>query len=116
MNCETELIKTIENNWLVYNKSQSISVENLDQKWGHLVQVEPTKFLLQGKKIKSDALRNFRYDQIFIPDAPYGNTSKFNAKNWIGGGRRGTIRLLKDMFSVLQENHYLDLLKKYPVL
>ena len=112
---EAEIIERInEDLRLQKNDAKKYELKDLDQKWDSLVSSEPGKFINSDYEIKPDVLRNFRKLSIFISDAPAFNTHWSHAARYIYGGRRGSIRLLKECLDILQSDTGHMFLEKYP--
>jgi putative sugar O-methyltransferase len=112
---EDTIIRRIESDLkLSRDSNQKHQLDGLDKKWEFLVSEEPKKFLNPDLTIKTDVIRNFRKLSVFIPDEPFFKPKTFNLRNIISGARRGSIKLLKDSLRVIEDNGYLNLLKKYP--
>lgn len=114
MKSETDIIREIEASFLCYRDTKdSIGADTLERKWAQLTRNEPSRFINNDGTVNVDAMRNFRKRFIFVPDDPVFNPAWWNIKN-VGGGRRGTVRLLKDSLQVLIQDGYTRLLEKYP--
>jgi hypothetical protein len=114
MDRENIIVKAIERDLLMQMEQDKISPGELDGKWNRLVAKEPSKFLNSNMTINVDALRNFRKLAIFISDAPGFDSNGLNPRNVLSGGRRGTIKLLKECLGTLKANGCEQLLKEYP--
>lgn len=115
MKRETDIIKEIEDNLLmVKQKAESIPIDTLERKWLRNVREEPKRFINSDLTVKKEVLENFRKFSIFIPDEPVFNPTPWNPINILGGGRRGTKRLLMDCLDVIIKDGYGPLLEKYP--
>lgn len=110
---EQQLIKDIEEN-IKLQSQFNFAAKNLDSKWRGLMSSEPRRFINPDSTINLDALRNFRRRTIFIPDTPTYTMSYLSVKSLIGGGRRGSRRLLKDCIDIIKAHNYEYLLEKYP--
>ena len=115
-NSSADLIKRIEAELTAYTRlgSEAISPKNLIDKWQELVGSEPKRFINEDRTVNVPALKNFRRDQIFVPDWPEREMNRPNFRNFIGGQRRGHRRVLNEALEVLEENGCQDLLQKYP--
>lgn len=115
MDRDPRVIEDIENNLLVLKKEAGkLQTEGLDNKWKDLLISEPKRFLNPNLTVKEKALKNFRKHLIFVPDQPSFSISRWNLKTILGGGRRGSKKLLVDCLNVLERNNYEKLLKKFP--
>jgi len=112
---EQKLFKKIEQDIEILAQETRKKVPGeLDSKWEYLTSSEPGRFIKDDLTLDRDILRNFRKYQVFISDCP----GKYGASNplllW-SGRIRGARKLLLDSYKVIEENSYLDLLRKYPM-
>jgi len=113
---QDSLVQRLEEELHSYAQVEILSggTPDLIPKWANLTNAEPSRFIQDQSSINVDALVNFRRNQIFIPDAPASNVHPLLFPNRILGGRRGTVKMLKECLAVLKEHGYDDLLRKYP--
>ena len=88
--------------------------KGLDAKWEAKTASDPKRLIDSNGRIRQDAFRNFRREQLFVPDTPATDYSTFNLRNSIDGVRRGEKRLLKELYDRLERLGHLDTLRKYP--
>ena len=114
MTKEDSIIAAIEEDLRLQKESDRLNIDSLGTEWGRKMLTEPRRFIEQGLKLKIQAIRNFRKDRIFVLDIPVGRQSVLNLLNIIDGARRGHARMLKELLKVIEDAHYMELLKKYP--
>ena len=90
------------------------SEKPLISKWERLVVEEPRRFIRPDGTLDPVRLRNFRRERIFIPDVPTFDPQSLDPRNYLGGGRRGSLRMLVECLELLQARGYDALLKRYP--
>ena len=115
---EKELIRIIEENLRIqHEESKKVEPGQLDNKWELLTSSEPKRFINPDMTLKLDVLRNFRKLNVFITDSPPQTSFplQLNPISYVHGGRRGVMRYLKELYCLMADNDYLDLLKKHPV-
>ena len=88
--------------------------EPLIPKWQQLVATEPERFVRSDGTLNEVMLRQFRRDQIFVPDVPMWDPQTGHLKNLLGGGRRGDRRMVKECLELVRRSPYEPLLRKYP--
>lgn len=115
MRPQTEVIREIERNLKALKQNKGIPPEEgLDSKWTKRVDEEPKRFINPDLTIQDEALINFRRNEIFVLDVPNFDPYSFDLRNILGGGRRGSLQILKDDLAVLKKYGDQGLLKKYP--
>jgi putative sugar O-methyltransferase len=116
---ERDIIKAIEENLkLQFEESRKANQPGeLESKWDFLTSSEPQRFINPDITLKIDILKNFRKLDIFITDSPPNTLLplRLNPLNYVHGGRRGTIKYLKELYSLLKESSNFDLLERHPV-
>lgn len=114
-NRENEIIERINEDLRLQGKdAEKANPKDLDDKWSFLISKEPSRFINKDLTVKVDALKNFRRLQIFISDAPGFDTRQPNLVNYLAGGRRGSVKLLKECLAAIRQNGHEELLRKYP--
>ena len=110
------LIDRVEEELRAYHDLSMVpsALEDLTPLWQTRVLREPHRFITDDYSIDSDALRNFRRLNIFVPDLPQWNPRLLNIKNLFSVARRGTKKLLTENLNVLKRHGYEGLLHKYP--
>jgi len=110
------LLNSIKEEVKTYSRLDMWSTDALDliPKWSALVKAEPKRFIDDNLSVNLESLHNFRKLQVFISDSPAWKVSKFNLKNLVSGGRRGGEKMLRECLTVLKDNGYDSLLRKYP--
>ena len=113
---QDSLLQRIEVDLKKYEDLQlgSGNTEDLIPKWRELVDMEPKRFVKKDGSLNSEALRNFRRSQIFVPDLPELDMNRPNLRNFIGGQRRGIKRMLRECLDVFKQYGDEELLRKYP--
>lgn len=112
---EEEIVKKITEDLKLQKKeTERLLPQDLDKKWDFLVSNEPLKFINPDLTIKINILRNFRKFSIFIPDEPSSDPGILNLRGNLSGGRRGSKKLLRDSFHIIENNNFINLLQKYP--
>lgn len=85
--------------------------------WSSRMKISLKKFIKADQKINEEVLENFRRNPIFINEMPsswWGNS--LLPFNWLSGGRRGSVRYLKERLEVMNEyKNDIQFLKKYPI-
>ncbi len=92
----------------------SHETDSLITRWKEQVSREPARFIQEDGSVRRKALRDFRRLQIFVPDNPKHDPSSWDPQNWLGGGRRGDRRMLRECLDLFLEFGEEDLLRKYP--
>ncbi len=115
MSREDTIIESIEEDLRLQREAGKLSQQNLGKEWARRMLTEPGRFIENEIRLKQEALRDFRKDQIFVGDLPVGRRGIFNLFNFMDGARRGHAKMLKESLGVLEEAGFLDLLRKYPI-
>lgn len=82
--------------------------------WQRHLREQPPRFLRADGRMDVERLRNFRKLSIFVSDVPSFPPHRISLRNLLGGGRRGSVRMLVENLEVLKQHGYDDLLKQYP--
>jgi len=113
---EEEIVKAIEIDLrLQKDASRVADPGELDAKWSFLTSKEPKRFINDDLTVKLDVLRSFRRMLVFIPEEPSWDIRRFSLRSLVGGGRRGTRRLLREFYTLVEEQGALDILERNPV-
>lgn len=111
---EDILIKEIEEDLRLQKEAGFLEVDDFGNEWTKRFINEPKRFLKEGTEVKRLALRNFRRNQILVPELPVGRQNPFNIRNIVDGARRGHTAMLKEYFKIIEDVKVKDILKKYP--
>lgn len=113
---ERALVERLNEDLTIYGEMGMLASHEMDliPKWKALAGKEPHRFINGDQTVNVEALGAFRGLQIFISDSPAWDTRKPSVRNVLDGGRRGASRMLRECLSVLKENGYDELLRKYP--
>jgi hypothetical protein len=110
------LVASLEDDVRAYRKYGVLSdkIEGLIPKWREQVAHEPARFIRADGSVDIQVLRNFRRLQVFVPDNPIFDSSMFNLKNLLGGGRRGERRMMRECLDIFLKAGDEHLLRTYP--
>lgn len=113
---ESTLVQRIEAELSAYTELgyEAQNIEGLISPWRESVITEPKRFMNNDGSLNMEALRNFRRSQIFLSDVPAFEVDRPNLRNLIGGERRGHKKTLLECLSMVEEQGFGDLLRKYP--
>jgi hypothetical protein len=112
---EQQLFRAIEDDLAASREHGLLSdrLPGLIDKWQDKVQQDGGR-VMAGQRLNVSALRAFRRRQLFVPDSPNWDPARPSLKSWLGGGRRGDRRMLKECFEIYREAGDMALLAKYP--
>ncbi len=113
---EPELLERVQQELRAYRDLGLLdgTKQPLISKWERLVAQEPRRFIHPDGTLDAACLRNFRRERIFIPDVPTFDPQSLDPRNYLGGGRRGSRRMLLECLDLLKARGYDALLKRYP--
>ncbi|MBI4596920.1 MAG: putative sugar O-methyltransferase [Candidatus Omnitrophica bacterium] len=111
-----ELMAGIEQDLAAYRECGLLEHrgDRLTSEWALQVKEQPGRFIRPDGTIDTERLRNFRKLLIFLKDVPSFSLQWWNRWTLLGGGRRGSVKMLRENLALLKTHGYDALLKKHP--